>query len=112
MDRETLIYSPLVSSTGKADFRVRELQFGDGYSQRAPDGINTDLRTYSLEFRGRADYVQEVSNFFTRHKGVKAFKWKPQDRDNERLFTCKSMKTVFITPKVRSLAVEIREVLQ
>lgn len=27
---------------------VREVRFGDGYSQRAPAGLNADLKTYSV----------------------------------------------------------------
>ncbi|EER8808843.1 phage tail protein, partial [Escherichia coli] len=27
---------------------VREVRFGDGYSQRVPAGLNADLKTYSV----------------------------------------------------------------
>ncbi|EEQ7783108.1 phage tail protein, partial [Escherichia coli] len=27
---------------------VRKVRFGDGYSQRAPAGLNADLKTYSV----------------------------------------------------------------
>lgn len=111
MAKETLTACPLVNASGDAEFRIKELQFGDGYPQRAPDGIHIDLRSYNLEFKGDPEYVQGLDDFFTRHKGVTSFKWTAPDRKDERLYVCRGLKQRFINAKMRSLSVEIRESL-
>ncbi len=111
MAKETLTYQPLINASGQSEFRTKSIQFGDGYHQRAPDGIHTDLRAYSLEFKGSVDLIQEIDDFFTRHKGVKSFKWQAPDRKDERLYLCQGIKNTFITGKFRGLSVEIKESL-
>ena len=34
---------------------VMEVRFGDGYSQRAPDGLNADLKIYNVSLSGSRD---------------------------------------------------------
>lgn len=111
MDKETLTACPLIGASGETDFRVKELQFGDGYPQRAPDGIHIDLRTYNLEFKGEIEYIEELDAFFTRHKGVKSFKWTAPDRKDQRLYVCGGHKQRFINSKTRSITVEVKESL-
>ena len=111
MAKETLTYAPLIGSQGKTEYRVRKLQFGDGYSQRAPDGIHIDLREYSLVFRGHVDYINKVKAFFDRHQGVKSFYWKAPDRDEERLFICANVKTTFISRWHCEISVDLEEVV-
>ena len=111
MDKETLTACPLVGANSNAEYRARDIQFGDGYNQRAPDGINTDLREYTLEFKGNVDYITDLDSFFTRHKGVKSFKWQAPDREDMRLYICKDIKQRFITNKMRSLTARVKEVL-
>lgn len=60
----------------KAEPRVTTIKFGDGYEQRSPDGINNDLRTYSVTFRLLNDEAKRVDEFLTEHNGYKAFLWK------------------------------------
>lgn len=110
-DDNTLYQCPLVNAVSSAEYRTRDIQFGDGYNQRAPDGINTDLREYTLEFKGNVDYITDLDNFFTRHKGVKSFKWQAPDREDVRLYICKDIKQRFITNKMRSLTARVKEVL-
>lgn len=111
MDKETLTACPLVNASGTAEFRIKELQFGDGYPQRAPDGIHVDLRSYNLEFKGDVKYIQDLDGFFTRHKGVKSFKWTAPDRADERKYVTRGIKQTFINANFRSLSVEVRESL-
>ena len=41
-------YDPLVGASKVSQPSVRNVQFGDGYSQRLRFGLNTDLKTWSL----------------------------------------------------------------
>lgn len=56
--------------------RVRKAQYGDGYSQRVGDGINTDLEKWSVQLtnvpHAEADSIE---TFLKAHGGYEAFYW-------------------------------------
>ncbi|END43948.1 phage minor tail family protein [Escherichia coli 2854350] len=56
---------------------VRKVRFGDGYSQRAPAGLNNQLSTYSVTIRVRKCEHPSLKAFLERHGGVRAFQWTP-----------------------------------
>lgn len=72
--------------------KINKVQFGDGYVQRSPKGINNNLREFNLVFKGswgvriengkiaplnmtEYDEMERVENFLKRHAGYKAFLW-------------------------------------
>jgi len=67
---------------------VTTVNYGDGYEQRQPAGINNDLRSYALTFTGDADYVGAIDAFLTDRNGVQAFTWTAQDKNTSRVFKC------------------------
>ncbi|EBV7993501.1 phage tail protein [Salmonella enterica subsp. enterica serovar Pomona] len=80
---------------------VREVRFGDSYSQRAPAGLNADLKTYSVTFsasRGEARYLEA---FLSEHGGWKAFLWTPPYGWRQIKVTCAKW-----TSRVSKLRVE------
>lgn len=108
---ETFTHSVRVGAGSKAKPRAKVLQFGDGYSQRQADGINTDLRTYSVKFTDFATKIEEIDDFFTRHGGVKAFLWQAPDRHEPRLYICPEWDTTFITGNIREPSATFVEVV-
>lgn len=52
---------------------VREVRFGDGYSQRAPAGLNADLKTYSVTLSVSREEATALESFLAEHGGWKAF---------------------------------------
>ncbi len=54
---------------------VREVRFGDGYSQRAPAGLNADLKTYSVTLSVSREEATALESFLAEHGGWKAFLW-------------------------------------
>lgn len=77
MARETFIWTHLrkPGASGKINFRVRKTQFGDGYSQRVPDGLNHRLETWPLTFEGGLELIGPIKEFIEDHEGYKAFDW-------------------------------------
>lgn len=61
--------------------RVLVAQFGDGYTQRAGDGLNTLRRRYdSLRWDNlTAAEADAITGFFAARGGVEAFFWTPPD---------------------------------
>ncbi|WP_038226044.1 phage tail protein, partial [Xenorhabdus bovienii] len=52
MKLEEFTYTPRVNPTGDITQRVRTVRFGDGYSQRSGDGINSNHQSWPLTFVG------------------------------------------------------------
>lgn len=63
--------------TGTVKHRTLIAQFGDGYVQRAGDGLNTKSAEWPLEFVGPVEFIEEISDFLDSHAGSKAFHWTP-----------------------------------
>lgn len=73
--------------------RVLKAQFGDGYAQRAADGINSIGGEYSVTFENlyREEAVQLIA-FFREMRGSKAFYFKPPHEQDPMLWTCEKWK--------------------
>lgn len=70
--------------------KVKTIKFGDGYEQRIQNGINADLRTYSIMITVRRDEELWINEFFTRHAGYKAFLWRNPHTNREIRVKCPS----------------------
>lgn len=82
-------WCPYIEPTGTGTFRVRSAQFGNGYRQVAGDGINNEVQSWPLTFRGRESYVLEILGFLRARKGFIPFAWTPP-LGVASLFTCAS----------------------
>lgn len=59
------------NSTISYSYRILSAQFGDGYEQVAPDGINTENRTWSITYKNLPkDAFDTVISFIRSLKGV------------------------------------------
>lgn len=62
--------------------RVKVAQFGDGYEQRAPDGINALARNWTLTFEPMTKAQRNILRDFCRaRKGSEPFYWDTPDDD-------------------------------
>ena len=79
------IFSPPVNPSPdlghEIEPRVLLARFGDGYSQRAADGLNTQQRRYdSLRWDNVSQAEADaITGFFVARGGVEAFFWTPSD---------------------------------
>ncbi len=55
--------------------RVLKAQFGDGYAQRAPDGLNNQIQTWSLRFTGNDAKLDPIRDFLDDKGGATSFLW-------------------------------------
>lgn len=85
---DTFTWAPTVDQyAGTATLRVRTAQFGDGYAQALPDGINNRVLSYTLQFVGDSDTITAILAFLDAHTGGTAFYWTPPLRE-QLLFKC------------------------
>ncbi|RBL52406.1 phage tail protein [Escherichia coli] len=67
---------------------VRKVRFGDGYSQRAPAGLNANLKTYSVTLSVPREEATVLESFLEEHGGWKAFLWTPPYEWRQIKVTC------------------------
>jgi len=87
-------FSPPVSPTSlpkSVKARVLETKFGDGYSQRAADGLNSIEEERPLAWENiddaDADYIE---TFLIAHGGYISFLWMPPKEGIAKAYVCKS----------------------
>lgn len=70
-------------------FRVRRAQFGDGYEQRSPDGLNSVRRSWSVTWSVISEYDRvALMGFFKQMAGVNSFEWIVPDSGEMVRVTC------------------------
>jgi phage-related protein len=75
---DTFIYVPSYTSAMQVVPRVLSAKFGDGYSQRTPDGLNTMLRKWTILFNNcPKTECDAIESFFIAHGGYLSFNWNP-----------------------------------
>ncbi len=57
--------------------RVKSVKFSDGYEQRRPDGINSNLKKYNVTLIYINSESLQIESFLEKHAGVTVFLWKP-----------------------------------
>lgn len=72
---------------------IKKNQFGDGYSQSSPDGINNILLPFSLTFDKRTDAeARAILHFLHLRKGSESFVFVPPFPYNtNKLFKCEQL---------------------
>lgn len=78
--------------SGDITFRVRSIQFGDGYRQEVTDGLNPKEDKWPVSATGPADEIQPLIDFLDARGGVEAFLWTPP-RGVQGLYKCKAYNT-------------------
>jgi phage-related protein len=94
MTRPTFTPSPAPSVTGlstQTTARVLKAEFGDGYTQRAGDGLNTLPAQVSATWppMPRAT-LDAIVSFLEHRRGFEAFAWTVPGEASSRLWTCET----------------------
>lgn len=108
---ETFTWSPRIAAQGTTDFRVLTAQFGDGYSQRVGDGLNTEVQKWNLEFTGTDTYISPIATFLRRHQGFKSFSWRPP-LSAEGFYRVDSMQVTALGRNVYTLSATFQQVFK
>ena len=83
--------APTYASSSSSEFRVREIRFGGGYRQAAPDGINNRVRSYSVAWENvPLAGANVVRDFLDARKGATAFRWTAPGDSEPSLWRCLS----------------------
>jgi len=87
-------YSPSFPPKVSYQPRVTEATFGDGYSQRVGDGINTNPQSWSLTFAGIDNATADaIVSFLSGKAAVTSFTWTPPGGTEIRVI-CKTWQRI------------------
>lgn len=82
--------APSIGSGGNHKFRIREANFGDGYSQTAGDGINTLESTVTLQWNNiTTTLYDELYAFFVGLGGYQSFEYTLPNGSTAYQWKCK-----------------------
>ena len=86
--------TPTKQSGKETETRIIEATFGDGFTQRAGDGINTIVDTWSLEWTCLdSTSYSEMTDFLDDRGGFESFTFIPPGETVTKKFTCKKWST-------------------
>jgi phage-related protein len=83
----TFTWQPSLDVVGTTTDSVRTAQFGDGYSQTVPNGINSVYDSWPLTFSGDGSKIATIKAFLDATQGATSFFWTPPLRAQGR-FRC------------------------
>ena len=110
MDTFSPPVAPSYGSSVKIKNRVLVAQLGDAYTVRAGDGLNTKVRTWSVQWSALAlTDADTIETFLTTQAGYKAFLWTPP-RGPQGKWICLSWDRTPAGPDNDDLNAEFEEV--
>lgn len=102
---------PNISSTFSDTPRVLRAQFGDGYSQRASDGLNYQTREVNLNWDALEEAAFDyINDFFDGLDGGEAFTYTLPMESTAMNWEYISKRVAFRGYNIRSLSVSIKRV--
>ena len=93
------------------NMNVVTTDFGDGYNQRAVDGINATQYVYNISLTNiDTERKDTLLTFLLGTNGVTPFKWTPPDVGVDMVFTCGAPTTVPVAAGIWTVSVTITQV--
>ena len=92
------IWTPSYNQSAEISPRVLAVRFGDGYTQRIPDGINNNLLNLDLTFENRSEKeATAIAHFLNVRRGAEPFAYTPPSPyATQKLFICKNFTSTFV----------------
>lgn len=90
--------------------RVNAAQFGDGYSQRSTDGLNTSLRTYTASWAALVSTEADTYEAFFDAHCVTPFLWTPPLETVQRKWLAGDSTQNYVSADIVALSCPLQEV--
>jgi len=86
---------PSVGSKPAVKFRVRKISYGDGYTEKAPHGLNSKTEMLTVVWQSlTAAEKDQITDFFDERRGAEAFRYTFPGQATEKLWTCEEYEPV------------------
>jgi phage-related protein len=94
----------------QAQPKVKTVQFGDGYTQEAPDGINYNLFTWNLSWDALTSSEKTtIENFLVAAGGYATFQWADPEGTTQKV-KCRTWSFSLIEPTLYKLSATFNQV--
>lgn len=100
--------------SAKATFKPRnkKAQFGDGYAQRIPDGINNNPKIWNVTFKAIDDTTRgSIEQFLSSHGGHTAFTWAPPGEVSAK-YICETWDITRVAYNVNDISAVFEQVFE
>jgi phage-related protein len=102
--------APSLASSKAVKTRILTADFGDGYSQRAADGLNNVRHVWSLTWKNLSDEdADTIEAFFVARRGYQAFLWAAPGAE-QATYICSGWERGWITAGSDSLSATFEQV--
>ena len=107
-------WTPSYSPTFNNEPTVRSVKFGDGYEQRTPEGINSNLLKVSLNFDKRAEKeATAIAHFLHARGGAESFAYlPPSPYSSMKKFVCRKWDVAMTFDNNYAIKVDLEEVVE
>jgi phage-related protein len=103
-----LNYSPDYGSKLSKEPRVLTAQFGDGYAQRAADGLNNAPQVWDVMFNVPPADVDIIEALFESKGGVTPFTWTPPGKSQIKVI-CKKWERVYTSYGLQGISAQLQQ---
>jgi len=106
----TTVIGPTYPVESTVEPRILKVEFGDGYTQEAPDGINYLLYKFNLSWETLTTSEKDIiKNFIEARGGYQTFLWVDPDGTTRKV-KCRSWSISNIQPQLFSCRATFEEV--
>ena len=92
---------------------VRNVQFGDGYSQRLRYGLNTDIKEWNLTWENISETDSDtIETFLEARGGAEHFDWSPPDETETYKWICQQWSKQMTSAGLNQLTATFQEVIE
>jgi len=91
MAATTFTWQPEYGAQLSEEPKVNVTKFGDGYEVRAPEGINSNLQKWNLQFTASSASTPAILTFLRARNAVEAFNW-TTPLNEEKVFVARKWK--------------------
>ncbi|WP_431854312.1 phage tail protein [Azospirillum sp.] len=102
-------FNPTVGTDIHPEIKLIKADFGDGYRQRAPDGLNHIRYLYQFVWEGPVAEIDEILLFLHERGGTEAFLYTPPGESQAKTFVCQEWSKSRNTPLAK-LSVKFTQV--
>ena len=104
--------NPTYGASKRSQPTVRNVQFGDGYSQRLRFGLNTDLKVWSLKFEVSETDADTIETFLEARGGAEHFDWSPPDDSETYKWICQQWSKQMTSAGLNQLTATFQQVIE
>jgi phage-related protein len=91
--------------------RILKAQFGNGYAQRAADGLNANPATFTMTMTNlKRTEAQTVNDFFVAQAGYKAFYYTLPGEVTPKKWVCEQWNYTYVDAKIDGVQATLTQV--